>query len=168
MTDLSLDPALDLVLERWVDVPPERVWAAWTEPRHIVHWFTPAPYTTPSCDIDLRPGGRFRVVMRSPEGQEMVSEGCYLEVTPGRRLIWTAALAPGYRPAPAPTTATDFPFTAVISIEAQGQGTKYTAIALHRNEEDRAQHEAMGFHDGWGKALDQLVALMREEPQEAG
>lgn len=164
-TDLPIDPALDLVLERWVDVPPDLVWAAWTEPRHLKRWFTPAPYTTPECDVDLRPGGRFRVVMRSPEGDEMENEGCYLEVTPRRRLIWTGALRPGYRPAPEPGAATDVPFTAVVLMEPQASGTRYTAIAMHRDAVDRGKHEAMGFADGWGKALDQLVTLMRAGSQ---
>lgn len=166
MTDaleLAIDPALDLVLERWVDVPPELVWAAWTQPRHVKRWFTPPPFTTSDCDIDLRPGGRFRVVMRSPEGDAIESEGCYLEVTPTRRLIWTAALKPGYRPAPATAEATDLPFTAAIVMEPQGTGTRYTAVAMHGDAGDRERHEAMGFHDGWGKALDQLVEVMRSE-----
>jgi uncharacterized protein YndB with AHSA1/START domain len=74
------DPRLDLLLERVVDVPPELVWAAWTVPEHVKKWFTPAPWTTVDCEIDLRPGGIFRFVMRSPEGQEFPNVGCYLEV----------------------------------------------------------------------------------------
>jgi uncharacterized protein YndB with AHSA1/START domain len=66
----ELDPRLDLLLQRVVDVPPELVWAAWTKPEHVKKWFTPAPWTTVDCEIDLRPGGIFRTVMRSPEGQE--------------------------------------------------------------------------------------------------
>src|ERR1700757_372332 len=64
------DPKLDLLLERIVDVPRELVWRAWTTPEHLKKWFTPAPWTTVDCEIDLRPGGIFRTVMRSPEGQE--------------------------------------------------------------------------------------------------
>ncbi len=51
--------------------------------------------------------------------------------------------------------------TAVISLEAHGNGTKYTALVIHKSEADRNAHEAMGFQDGWGKALDQLVALVK-------
>jgi uncharacterized protein YndB with AHSA1/START domain len=69
------DPLLDLVLERVVDVPPELVWAAWTTPEHVTHWFTPAPWKTVTCEIDLRPGGMFRTVMRSPEGQDFPNVG---------------------------------------------------------------------------------------------
>ena len=92
------DARLDLVLERIVDVPTELVWIAWTTPEHIKRWFTPAPWTTVDCEIDLRPGGIFRTVMRSPEGQEFPNVGCYLEVIENKKLVWTNALGPGYRP----------------------------------------------------------------------
>jgi uncharacterized protein YndB with AHSA1/START domain len=52
-------------------------------------------------------------------------------------------------------------FTAVISLEPHGKGTKYRALVMHRDEADRQKHEKMGFHEGWGAALDQLVALAR-------
>ena len=74
---MKIDPKLDLVLERVIDVPPELVWAAWTKPEHVVKWFTPAPWTTVKCEIDLRVGGAFKSVMRSPEGQEYPNVGCY-------------------------------------------------------------------------------------------
>ena len=54
-----------------------------------------------------------------------------------------------------------FSFTAVISLEPHGQGTRYTALVIHGDEEARKKHEAMGFHDGWGTALDQLVAVVK-------
>lgn len=149
------DPKLDLVLERVVDVPRELVWAAWTKPEHIVKWFTPAPWTVAECQIDLRPGGMFRTVMRSPEGELFPGTGCYLEVIPNERLVWTDALLPGYRPSPEPF------FTGVVLLESHGKGTRYTAMGIHRDEEGKKKHEAMGFHDGWGKALDQLVALVK-------
>ena len=48
-----------------------------------------------------------------------------------------------------------------IRLEPCGTGTKYTAIAIHGNKESAEKHARMGFHDGWGKALDQLVALAK-------
>ena len=160
-----MDPKLDLVLERVVDVAPELVWAAWTQPEHLLHWFTPAPWKTVDCEIDLRPGGIFRTVMRSPEGQEFPGSGCYLEVIPNERLVWTNALAPGFRPAgpPSPDEAecAHFTFTAVVALAPHGMGTKYTALVMHSAEEGRKKHEEMGFHEGWGKALDQLLEHMR-------
>jgi len=91
------DAKLDLVLERVVDVPRELVWRAWTEPEHLKKWFTPVPWQTVDCEIDLRPGGIFRTVMRSPEGQEYPNLGCYLEVARNERLSWTNALEAGFR-----------------------------------------------------------------------
>lgn len=152
---LKPDPKLDLVLERVVDVPRELVWAAWTRPEHLRKWFTPAPWTVADCEIDLRPGGIFRTVMRSPEGKEFPNIGCYLEVVPNERLVWTDALLPGYRPAENPF------MTAIITLKSQGKGTRYTAVAIHRDDAGRKKHEEMGFYQGWGKALDQLVAHVK-------
>jgi uncharacterized protein YndB with AHSA1/START domain len=159
---MKIDPKLDLVLERTVDVSPELVWMAWTQPEHLKKWFTPAPWTTVDCEIDLRPGGLFRTIMRSPEGQDFPNLGCYLDVVPSRKLVWTDALVAGYRPAPRDAR---FPFrmTATLLFEPNGTGgTKYTAIAQHNDEDGRQKHEEMGFSQGWGKALDQLVAHVKK------
>jgi uncharacterized protein YndB with AHSA1/START domain len=155
---MIIDPKLDLVLERIVDVSSERVWMAWTQPEHLKKWFTPRPWTTVECEIDLRPGGVFRTVMRSPEGEDFPNLGCYLEVVPNRKLVWTDTLEAGFRPSrrePGPNC--PFHFTAHILLEPHGKGTKYTAVVLHKDESSRKQHEEMGFHSGWGTALDQLV-----------
>ncbi len=155
----TIDPKLDLVLERTVEVSPALVWRAWTEPEQVVRWFTPAPWKTVDCEIDLRPGGIFRTVMRSPEGQDFNNAGCYLEIIEKQRLVWTTALEPGFRPAR--SDGAPFLFTAAILLEPAGKGTKYTAIALHRDEAGCKAHADMGFHEGWGKALDQLVAVAK-------
>jgi uncharacterized protein YndB with AHSA1/START domain len=160
---LRPDPKLDLVLERVVDVPRELVWDAWTKPEHIKVWFTPRPWRTTECEIDLRPGGIFRTVMRGPAGEEFNNIGCYLEVVPQERLVWTDTLLPGWRPAASTGSQSCglSGFTAVVALETLGQGTRYIATAMHRDEAGRRQHEEMGFYDGWGKALDQLVAHVR-------
>lgn len=154
-TDITLDPDLDLILERIVPVRRELVWRAWTEPELLVQWFTPAPWSTAACEIDLRPGGLFRTVMRDPDGNEHPSDGCYLEVRPQERLVLTDALGPGYRPNPSSF------MTAIIRMEDVEAGTRYTAIARHGSQESKTQHEQMGFVDGWGSALDQLVAASK-------
>lgn len=161
--DLDFDPDLDLMFERVVDIPPEWVWSAWTTEQHIKHWFTPAPWKTIDCRLDLRPGGIFHTVMLSPEGKEFPNSGCYLEVVPQQKLVWTNALQPGYRPAKAPANASvDFCFTAVIALASRGAGTLYQARVIHADRDACARHRAMGFHAGWGTALDQLVAYMKQ------
>lgn len=151
----NINPQLDLVLERIVDVPRELVWKAWTTPEHVKKWFCPAPWSVSQCEIDLRPGGVFRTVMKSPEGEEHPHDGCYLEIVPGQKLIWTDALLPGYRPAEKPF------ITAIIMLEDHGSGTKYTALVKHKDAATREEHEKMGFSMGWNTALDQLVALAK-------
>lgn len=150
------DPKLDLVLERDIDVPVEMVWEVWTTPDHLKHWFCPRPWSVTKCEIDLRPGGIFSSTMRSPEGQEFPNLGCYLEVVPMQRLVFTDTLLPGYRPSPNPF------FTAVLELKPNGTGgTRYTATAIHGNEETRKKHEEMGFHDGWGTVVTQMVDYIK-------
>jgi len=149
------DPKLDLVLEREIDVPVELVWKAWTTPDHLKNWFVPKPWTVTECEIDLRVGGTFRTVMRSPEGDEFPNLGCYLDIVPNERLIFTDALLPGFRPAPKPF------FTAALILERNGTGTRYTAYAIHADEAGRETHEQMGFHDGWGTVVDQMVEYIK-------
>ncbi|TWT90766.1 hypothetical protein Mal64_11630 [Pseudobythopirellula maris] len=152
----EIDPELDLVLERVVDVRPELLWKAWTDPEHLKRWFTPKPWETVECEIDLRPGGVFSTTMRSPEGEVLpANPGCYLEVVENRKLVFTDALGPGFRPKASPF------MTAVVLFEPDGTGTRYTAIAMHADEEGRQKHEEMGFLTGWGKALDQLVEFAK-------
>lgn len=155
------DGHLDLVLSRTIAVPRALVWRAWTDPAILPQWFAPRPWTTVACEIDLRLGGAFRTTMRSPEGQEFPSAGCILEVVHERRLAFTDALQPGFRPSEKPF------FTAIVTMEdAPGGGTIYTARALHRNDADRDAHAAMGFEFGWNQCLDQLVEVM--QPHRSG
>src|SRR5262245_63175144 len=94
----AIDPMLDLVLERIVPVRPELVWRAWTEPEHLKRWFTPAPWTTVECQIDLRPGGLFSTTMRSPDGvDQLPTSACYLEIIKEKKLVWTDGLGWGMR-----------------------------------------------------------------------
>src|SRR4051794_34127917 len=139
------NPQLDLSLERVIDVPRELVWRAWTTPEHLKKWFTPAPWTTIDCEIDLRPGGIFRTVMQSPEGDKFPNVGRFLEIVKNERLTWTNAVLPGYRPnrSPASCPGENFYFTAIISLEAQGNGTKYSALAMHADGDARKRHEDM-------------------------
>lgn len=156
---------LDLSFTRNVDVPKELVWRAWTEPALIKQWFTPAPWKTVGCEIDLRPGGAFNTVMRSPEGQEFPGKGCYLEVIKNEKLVWTNALLPGFRPVKQTEkfdATVDFLFTAMIELKTVDQGTQYTATVVHADEAGCQAHAKMDFQDGWGKALEQLVELVKK------
>ena len=158
MTAYIPDPELDLVLERTLPVAPDRVWAAWTDPALLVQWFTPAPWKTVSADLDVRPGGRSVTTMESPEGEQFPNVGCYLQVEPDSLLVFTSAMVEGFRPVVA---GDGMPFTGRIEITPTADGgTHYRAIAMHADKAGVEQHVEMGFHEGWGAATDQLVALL--------
>lgn len=160
------DSTLDLVFERVIDVPREKVWAAWTQPELLKQWFTPAPWKTVACELDLRPGGKFHTVMQSPEGQEFPNTGCYLEVVENEKLVWTNAFAPGFRPLSVTYDGhecNEFLYTVVLTLTPQGNGTKYHALVLHMDEDGCKKHQAMGFHQGWNAALDQLIELVKNK-----
>lgn len=161
---MTLKNEQDLVLERVVDVSPELVFKAWTTPKHLMPWFCPKPYRTVECEIDLKPGGKFFAQMVDPDGNKLQAHpGCYLEIVPNRKLVWTSALGPGFRPLD-PKLAPWF-FTAVLTFEPHGNGgCKYTATAVHTTKEHAEAHEKMGFSQGWGKVVEQLVAYVKATP----
>ncbi|ARU04548.1 polyketide cyclase [Comamonas serinivorans] len=150
------DHPQDLVLTRLIDAPAATLYRCWTDTALLQQWFVPRPWTIARAEIDLRPGGGSLIVMRDPDGQEYPNAGVYLEVVPERKLVFTDAYTAGWVP-------TDKPFmTAIVTFEAVGDGgrqTRYTAIARHWTEAARQQHEAMGFHSGWGTCADQLAEL---------
>ncbi len=151
--ELSLDPERDLIFERTVAVLPEQIWARWTTAELLKPWFCPKPWRVTEAEIDPRPGGIFRTVMEGPEGQCMDSTGCVLEAIPNTRLVWTDALGPGFRP-----TAGEAFFTGTILLDPNGEGgTRYRAIARHGTPAKAKAHADMGFHSGWGIALDQML-----------
>ena len=151
----------ELVLERIVDVPREKLFEGWTNPKMIPHWFAPAPLITTVHELDLRPGGAFRATMRDPNnGAEFPANGVYLEIVKNERLVWTDAYAAGWQPAQKPF------MTAILTFEEAGPGkAKYTARARHWTTADRDAHEKMGFIPGWSMCLDQLVALVKKGQQ---
>lgn len=145
----------ELVLSRLIDVPREKLWRCWTEPKLIVQWFTPPPWKTVHAETDVRPGGASYIVMKGPDGQEMPNRGVYLDVVKHERLVFTDAYTRAWEPSAKPF------FTGILTFENQGGKTLYTARARHWTAEDRDAHDKMGFHQGWGIATDQLTALAR-------
>ena len=145
----------DLTLTRTFDAPPEKLFRAWTEPELMKKWFCPRPWTTPHIETDVRTGGSSLVVMRGPEGQEFPHRGVYLEVVPNRKIVFTDAFVDAWQP-----SGKQF-MVAIVSFDPlPGGKTRYTAVARHWTVADREQHEKMGFHEGWGKAADQLAEVV--------
>jgi uncharacterized protein YndB with AHSA1/START domain len=77
----------EIVMTRVFDAPRALVFDAYTNPEHLPHWFGPRGWTLPVCEIDLRPGGPWRFVLRGPDGTEMGMRGVYQEIAPPERLV---------------------------------------------------------------------------------
>jgi uncharacterized protein YndB with AHSA1/START domain len=146
----------ELVLTRTIHAPREKVFRAWTDPDLLKQWFAPLPYTTPAAQMDVRPGGSSRIVMRAPDGTEMPNRGVYLEVVPNERLVFTDAYTKAWEPSEKPF------MTVILTFEDDGGQTKYAARVRHWTVADRETHEKMGFHQGWGICADQLAALVEK------
>jgi uncharacterized protein YndB with AHSA1/START domain len=147
----------ELVLERVLRAPREKLYRCWTEPALIVQWFTPPPFKTTKAVMDVRSGGASCVTMQSPEGQEFPNPGIFLEVVPNEKIVMTDAFTAAWEPSEKPF------MTAIITFEEAGPGkTKYTARVRHWTAADCESHEKMGFHEGWGVATSQLEALAQK------
>lgn len=158
-TTYAFDPTLDFAIERFIDAPIALVWEALTKPEHVAEWYMPKAWgRVAHAEMDLRPGGAFRIDIAVGDGAPHPNLGCFLEVVPQQRLSWTSMLFPGYRPA----VFDDIPITAIVTMETVGRGTRYVFTALHRNEVDRDTNMASGFYQGTEIAVDQFVERVLE------
>lgn len=155
-TTTNAKPSFVLTLDRILDAPVSHVWRCWSEPALLEQWFCPKPWYVTDAVLDLRAGGEFSSVMHGPEGENFPQMGVFLEVVPMKKLVSTDAFRPGWVPADQA-----FMVTETTLEDAGGGKTRYVSKAMHWNEEALKQHEAMGFHEGWGAAADQLEALAK-------
>jgi uncharacterized protein YndB with AHSA1/START domain len=87
----------EITIVRQFDAPRELVWQAWTDPAHIARWWGPRGYTVPpdSIEMDVRPGGVFRLTMASDTGgPDSKADGFFREVVPPERLSFTESWTP--------------------------------------------------------------------------
>ena len=151
----TFNPKTDFAIERFVDAPVRLVWEALTKPEHIKEWYMPKEWgRVARTSLDLRPGGAFSIDIAVGGGREVPNLGCVLEVVPNEKLVWTAMLFPGFRPA----VFDDIPITAIMTMKSEGEGTRYVFTALHRDEADCEKNKESGFYQGTQIAIDQLVA----------
>lgn len=143
----------ELVLSRLIAAPREKLFRAWTEPKLMEQWFCPKPWYVSDVATDLRPGGASFMYINGPNGERFPNRGVYLDVVRNERIVFTDAYVDAWTPSEKPF------FTAIVTFEDEGGKTRYTARALHWSAADRETHEKMGFHEGWGKAADQLAEL---------
>jgi uncharacterized protein YndB with AHSA1/START domain len=140
----------ELVITRTFDAPRSLVFKAWTDPKHLEHWQgAPQGYTVTVQESDIRPGGSFRIRMRSPEGVEQGLQGVYREIVEPERIVFTHAW-----------------------LDADGKPGKETLVTVTFAERDGKTELTLrqtgfasiesrdGHYQGWNSALDRLAEYL--------
>ena len=134
-----------LEMERLIPAPPERVFEYWTEPELVAKWFGLGEFDVPSSDLDLRPGGKWRTTIRSPEGQLRTVSGVYSTIEPPRRLVFTWAWDDDNGVRGHETQVT-------VTLEPTPGGTRLRLV-----QEDFQNREVRDRHNGgWASSLSKL------------
>jgi uncharacterized protein YndB with AHSA1/START domain len=139
----------ELVITRIIDAPRVLVFKAWTQPEQVARWWGPQGFTTISCTMDIRPGGAYRVCMRSPQGTDHWKRGTYREIVPPERIVFTFAWEdtsgqPGHE------------LLTTVTFAEHGTKTKLTLHqAMFETVERRDDHR-----DGWTSCLERFAEYM--------
>jgi uncharacterized protein YndB with AHSA1/START domain len=147
----STDAEVQLELRRLLPASREEVFEAWTRPEVMTTWCAPGPMTTPSVEIDLRPGGAYRIEMRGPDGASHVAVGKYLEIVRNERLVFTWSWDGPER------------VETLVTIELNARGEETELVLRHARfptAEDRDRH----LH-GWNGCLEKLAARFERGAQ---
>ncbi|MDV6236709.1 SRPBCC domain-containing protein [Leptospira ellisii] len=162
-------PPGELVLTRIFDAPRALVYKVWTEPKHVAQWFGPREYTNPVCEIDLRVGGKYRYVMRSPEGIDYPVTGVFLEIVENERIVhtdvveehpaeWLEFLHQNLKDPE--NTSTDSKVT--VTFEDVGERTKVTIVTGFQSDEVRDVFRKMGMIEGWTQSLEKFEIELKK------
>lgn len=136
-------PALEV--RRTIRAPRQRVFDAWTKTEELKAWHAPGPLTVSLAEIDLRPGGKYRIHMREPDGKEHRASGVYLEVDPPKKVVYSWGWD-GDHPVKDST----------VTIEFFERGDSTEVVLTHEgitHDGQRIDHEK-----GWLSIMDKLEA----------
>ncbi len=144
-----------LRLARHYPVPPQKVWQAWTDPEALAKWWGPGPgHSVSAAELDVRVGGRFRIVFGGPEGTDHECAGVYREVTPIRKLVFTWTW---------PRTTPERESLVTIVFRAAGSGTELD----FRHEQLFDEKVRDGHRAGWTSSFEKLARFLRDDGRES-
>ncbi|MGI8496784.1 MAG: SRPBCC family protein [Gemmatimonadaceae bacterium] len=154
----------EFVLTRLFNAPRELVFRAWTDPKQLGKWWGPNNFTNPVCELDLRPGGAWRIVMRSPDGVEYPLKGVYREIVEPERLVFTdnweehpAEFHQLLRQNGADQSIQEAINT--VTFDDQNGRTLLTLRTLFESAPLRDAMVKMGMTQGWTESFDRLTAV---------
>jgi uncharacterized protein YndB with AHSA1/START domain len=142
----------EIVMTRVFDAPRALVFDAYTNPEHLPHWFGPRGWTLPVCEIDLRPGGAWRFVLRGPDGAEMGMRGVYQQIAPPERLVSTESFD-------------DYPGETLntLILSEEDSKTTYTVTVLYPSKEVRDAVLESGMQEGAAESFDRLAEYLQAQ-----
>jgi len=153
-------------IERLLDAPRERVWRAWTEVEHLVHWWGPKGFTVRHCTVDLRPGGKMHYCLRAPDGSEMWGRFVYREIVAPEKLVWVNSFSDKDGGVTRHPMAPDWPrelLTTVRFTDEQGRTrvtVEWMPIAASETELRVFDQGRDSMTQGWGGTFEQLIAYL--------
>jgi len=144
-----------LTKTRILNAPSELVWKAWTDSKHLTNWWGPQGFTTPVCEMDVRPNGSIYIEMKGPDGTIYPMKGKYLEIVKPERLVLTsAALDKQGNPL--------FEEFNTITFTEEGDKTKFTMISNFSNVTPEAEPYLEGADEGWNQTLDRMAEYVKK------
>jgi uncharacterized protein YndB with AHSA1/START domain len=144
-----------IVMSRLFDAPREAVWAAFTDPKHVVNWYGGHGFSNPVCEMDVRPGGRWHHVMRLPDGTEVESNYVFMEVRKPEKISWRSLDANETKdgpPAPALMT---------VTFEDLGARTKWQLVARFASFAERNRAANKHFAETIAEGAERLNDVAR-------
>jgi uncharacterized protein YndB with AHSA1/START domain len=153
--------AREVTITRLIDAPRRLVFQAWTDPQHLAQWWGPKGFSNPVCEVDLRPGGSLRIVMRAPDGTDYPMIGTFREVIKPERLVFTNG----------PVDANgNLLLEGLTTVTFAEQGGK-TLLTVHTRAValvDYAARYLQGMDAGWSQSIDKLAAYVERVAGEDG
>ena len=156
-------PEQELVITRVFDAPRELVFKAWTEPERLKRWWGPKGFTTPYCEIDLRPGGVFFYCMRSSDGLDVWNKGVFREIVVPERIVLTDSFADAEGNVVPPThygMSPDWPLETLLTVTFEEQAGKTKVTLRHAGIPSGAERD--GAQQGWLETVDRLAKYLAE------
>ncbi|HVS93850.1 MAG TPA: SRPBCC domain-containing protein [Mucilaginibacter sp.] len=156
----------ELVITRIFDAPKELVFKVWTEPEHIKNWWGPKPFTAPRCEVDLKVGGEYIYVMRSPDGQEFPVQGKFIEIVKNEKLVYTDDMykqADFWKMMIGSKVGADVDFSTIQLIvmvnfeDVGGRSTRLTLTTRFFSNEVRDAMVGMMMAEGWTSSLQKFA-----------
>jgi uncharacterized protein YndB with AHSA1/START domain len=154
-TELIAKPGEPLfVVTRRFNAPARLIWEAWTKPEYMKRWYGNSCCELELCEMDVRPGGAWRRVLRMQDGTTIGFHGVYREVTYPTRVVFTEV----FEPVP------DHPSVVTVTLSEQDGKTFVRVEQLHDSVESRDAHIASGMEPGMRETLDRLEAFVSSLP----